>query len=365
MKPRTASKRKAPAAPRKPEKEPEPAKGARRVASGKGNRGSRGAPEGSEAAPAGSGAAPAGSEAAPGGSPTEGGAPLAGGERSALEVWRAEAMRLPAGGSRPRVPLHVLLDEAVAVARFFEKYFATVRNEDGSVGRIGLDSVARPGREVTAAAGAEVLSLREAIHEAQALYVAASKPREKRPVERGRVVLREIRSALAFLFDDGKRDVKDVQLERFEASGRGSRSESVLLMRLHEFGTFANVHRAELDGLGGFDVRLIDEALALSAALRALSPRVPAHELPGARMDLRNRLAALLAGRVASIRSAARFVFRGSPDIVREATSVYERRRAVAARRAKAEKGAGGGAPTGTEGAPAPKRASRSRRKPK
>src|SRR5262249_4517590 len=55
-----------------------------------------------------------------------------------------------------------------------------------------------------------------------------------------------------------------------------------------------------------------------------------------------------------AVRSAARFVFRDRPDIVREATSAYERRRRAAARRAEGAKKApqeGGGGPAG--GAPA------------
>ncbi len=237
------------------------------------------------------------------------------------------------------MPLHVLLDEAVAVARFFETYYPTLRNEDGTVARVGLDSVARPGRDLTATTGAEVLSLREAIQEAQAKYVMASAPREGQPLPRMRYVLGEMRSALAFLFDDGVRDVRDVQLERLASSKVGSlRSAAGLLTRLYQYATLANMHRAELDGLGGFDVALIDEAFALTDAMTRLEPSIPLAELPSGALDLRQRLSALLADRMNAVRSAARFVFRRTPAIVREATSAHERRRAVAARRAKSEK---------------------------
>jgi hypothetical protein len=288
------------------------------------------------------------------------------GARSALDVWRDEAMRLPAGVPRPRVPLHVLLDEAVSVARFFESHYPTLRNEDGTVARIGLDSVARPGRDLTASTAAEVLSLREAIHEAQVRYVEASAPRPGPPLARMRFVLKEIRGALGFLLDDGKRDVRDVQLEQLEASGSGSpRSTSALILALYQLATFANTHRAELDGLGGFDAALIDEAFALVDATKALPPVVPLAELPSDVLDLRNRLAMLLAARMSVVRAAARFVFRASPAIVREATSTYERRRAVAARRAKHEKKADSDAPPpATAGGRAPRRSPRSGKKP-
>lgn len=278
--------------------------------------------------------------------------------RSALDVWRGEAMRLPARAPRPRVPLHVLLDEAVSVARFFETHYPTLRDEDGTVTRIGLDSVARPGRDLTPATGAEVLSLREAIHEAQAKYVAAPSHRTSPPLARIRFVLGEIRATLGFWARDGERDARDVQLEQLDAFGGGSRSASALPVRLYQLASFANAHRAELDGLGGFDAALIDEAFALVEAATMLPPLVPEAELPSSVLALRNRLATLLAARMAAVRAAARFVFRGSPDIVREATSPYERRRAVAARRAKREKKAAGEAPPGS---PAGKRAPRKR----
>jgi hypothetical protein len=247
-------------------------------------------------------------------------------------------MRLSSGARRTRVPLHVLLDEAVVVARFFDTYYPTLRNDDGTVARIGLDSVARPGRELTAATGAEVLSLREAIQEAQARYVAVSAPRRRPPLERMRFVLGEIRSALTFLFDDGKRDVQGAQLEQLASSpGSDSRSESALAMQLYQYATLAEMNRADLDGLGGFDVSLIDEAFALVDAIHSIEPAVPLADLPSGVLDLRQRLATLLADRMGTIRSAARFVFRRSPAIVREATSTYERRRGAAARARRAD----------------------------
>ena len=54
---------------------------------------------------------------------------------------------------------------------------------------------------------------------------------------------------------------------------------------------------------------------------------------------LRNRLMTLLFDRMIRVRSAARFVFRGRPEIIREATSAYERRRRAAGRRAKEKNG--------------------------
>ena len=58
---------------------------------------------------------------------------------------------------------------------------------------------------------------------------------------------------------------------------------------------------------------------------------------------LRNRLATVLSNRMGVVRSAARFVFRNRPEIIREVTSAYERRRRAASRRAAAKKPKGEG----------------------
>lgn len=54
-----------------------------------------------------------------------------------------------------------------------------------------------------------------------------------------------------------------------------------------------------------------------------------------AALALRNKLMGLLVTRMSAVRAAARFVFRGQPEIVREVTSDYERRRRAAGRRTK------------------------------
>jgi hypothetical protein len=94
-----------------------------------------------------------------------------------------------------------------------------------------------------------------------------------------------------------------------------------------------------MDGLGGFELGLVDEANALSRQIQEHSagPIVP--EVPGAAqaLDLRNRVGALLLDRMQQVRSAARFVFRRNPELVREVTSTYERRKRRASRRAKEE----------------------------
>jgi hypothetical protein len=53
------------------------------------------------------------------------------------------------------------------------------------------------------------------------------------------------------------------------------------------------------------------------------------------KVDLRNRLVTLLEHRVSKVRRAARYVFRDHPEVVRQVTSSYERKRRVEAKRRK------------------------------
>ncbi|WP_437984739.1 hypothetical protein [Sorangium sp. So ce117] len=85
------------------------------------------------------------------------------------------------------------------------------------------------------------------------------------------------------------------------------------------------------------DAAHLDEARAVAAELR--SRPAQAEAISGQAQDallLRNKLATLLVERMGLVRNAARFVFRGQPEIVHEVTSAYERRKRAAARRAKA-----------------------------
>jgi hypothetical protein len=95
-------------------------------------------------------------------------------------------------------------------------------------------------------------------------------------------------------------------------------------------------YSTEFDGLGGFDVALLDEATVLAVKLRERSAARPGPQNVSAEqraLELRSRLASLLTQRMSVVRSAAHFVFRRQPNIVREVTSAYERRCRAAWRR--------------------------------
>lgn len=263
---------------------------------------------------------------------------------SPIDKWKAEAEALPPAQVRINVPFHVLLGEAVDVARFYDKY----RKANDGAGQPGLESVADKKRHLTAATGKDILSLLEATQQAQTAYRLTLSPELRAPLERSAFVLGEMTAALEWLFDDGMEDERDVQLDAVKKAYEDTPdSHDALAAELADYAGLADAYRDELGGLGGFDAALIDEAKQLAATLRE-RPAVPAAP-SAATADakaLRDRLAALLAQRMGIVRAAARFVFRNDAEIIREATSAYERRRKAAARRAAAKnQNPGGGAP--------------------
>lgn len=258
-----------------------------------------------------------------------------------LEKW---ARRAAAEGMRPEltissVPLHVLLGEAVDVAKFFARRWRTERDGQRVV-RLGLESAATAGKGLGPETGDELLELERASQAAQSAWLLTVDPPAdfQRERERARFVLGEIEAALEWLFDDGVADEKDAQLASVEQAHAGDPETSdALASALDDFAALAEPHRAALDGVGGFDASLLDEAPTLAAKLRE-QPSKPDPMGAEARAALarRNQIVNLLVQRVALVRSAARFVFRNEPAIVREVTSAYARRKRAARRGAKA-----------------------------
>lgn len=246
-----------------------------------------------------------------------------------------EANALPTDDLVISVPFHVLLGEAVDVARFYERYYDSMPPKDGKPGRRGFDTVENKKQGLTAGTGKEIMDLREAVQQAQTAYLASVSPRGTAPMERGRALVDELSSTLEWHFDDGVVNERDAQLSTVVQMHESTPdSADALAAELDDYAALASMYRAEIDGVGGFDAKTIDEAKKVAVELRdrPASPATPGEETRQA-LALRNRLATLLNQRMNLVRSAARFVFRGSPEIVRESTSAYERRRRAAARR--------------------------------
>jgi hypothetical protein len=107
---------------------------------------------------------------------------------------------------------------------------------------------------------------------------------------------------------------------------------------LDDYAHLAERYRDALDGLGGFSAAQIDESREVAAELRGRPAQVMVLSAEARQaLDRRNKLAAVLLDRMSLVRAAARFVFRSAPEIVREATSTYERRKRAASRRAKSK----------------------------
>jgi hypothetical protein len=257
--------------------------------------------------------------------------------KSDLDTWRLVANEVADGTAAIiTLPLAVLAGESVDVARFHAKYWDP-QVEPGKAPLRGLSSVAKAG-QIGPKTGAEILSLREAVSQAQAQYFLTF-GQTGNPMERGYFLLAEIKATLAYLLDDGVDDEKDAQLARIDAAhAADTESFDSLASALDDYGAFAEARRDELDGLGGFDVKHLDEARAVAAELRGRrSVGGTVSEASKAAITLRNKLIVLLTTRMSAVRAAARFVYRGQPEIIREATSEYERLRRASGKRAKAK----------------------------
>jgi hypothetical protein len=243
----------------------------------------------------------------------------------ALDAWRERALNVPGEILSSSVPLGVLLDEAAIAAAFF------ARRWKSTPAHAGLASAANA--SFTAATGRELGELREAVDEADAAYRAIPS-RPSGAAAEGRRLVRAIVATLAWHLDGGD-DVKArAQLDALRAAhAKVGRSALALARSLDDAAGLADAHRAAIAGLGGFDLRQIDAARSLAAALRerARAPREQPAEKREA-LALRNKLVALLRDRLATVRAAARFVFRDHPEIIREITSAHERARRTSGR---------------------------------
>ena len=120
-------------------------------------------------------------------------------------------------------------------------------------------------------------------------------------------VLREIVTTAEFAFDDGVLDVEDARLDALAAQHDSPTSQDAQAAALDDYAAFAAQHRERLDGLGGFDAALIDEASVRARELRVRSVQRLVGEPSAQReaIDLRNRLATLLYERMRRPREIA------------------------------------------------------------
>lgn len=270
--------------------------------------------------------------------------PPTGAERA---VYVAEAKTVePAGLS---IPFSVFTGESLDAARFvWNRWVAKRDPETKAVIAPGLElALSKPEREgkkpprIARSFAAEIVHLVTLAQEKHnAAVLAASSGSDGSLDDRAEFVASEIESVLDWHFSsDGVIDERDAQLSQVrDAHANDSDSRDALAQRLEDYAALARAYRDEIDGIGDFDARLIDEAFELVDKLRA-TPRAPkTNETRVSALEDRNRFVALAQRRVLLIRAAAQHVFREHPKVIREVTSSYLRRRRAEARRAKAAK---------------------------
>jgi hypothetical protein len=240
------------------------------------------------------------------------------------------------------LPIDVLVGESPEVVNFVRKYW------EPSGGRPGLKDA---GAKLQRTIDEEILSLRGAVQEAQTAYllIVEPKPASAGAIERAKFVLGEVTATLDWLLDDEVVEDADAQFAQVKAAHRDDTDGADnLAQALHDYATIAKPLVSRMAAVGGFNPELVDEAFRLASELGEVRQTpAPASAKSEEARRVRNGLALLLQDRVALVRAAARFVFRRHPEVVREATSAYERRRRAESRRRATAKNAAVKEPVG------------------
>lgn len=258
-----------------------------------------------------------------------------------LNKWSKEAWAVEAPLDTLGVPFYVLAGEALDVVRFARRYWDPGFDESGNVSRPGLSSAVGAGRFTNGIAD-EVQELHDALQAAQSKYKLAVNAPDAAPVDRAQFAIREMREVLHWYFDDGEEAKGDAQLAELTRTHQNALSHDALAAALFDYAALADMHRTAITGLGGFDASIIDNAPKIAMALRERSAGPATFEPPPdvqQALELRNRIATLLFDRMGRVRTAAQFVFRKHPAIVRQVTSAYERTQRAARRRHERENG--------------------------
>jgi hypothetical protein len=242
------------------------------------------------------------------------------------DLWLPTACALQA--SNPlRVPYDVALREAAQVSAFVVHYWEPAD---------GRPNLSRVKARLPFRVADEIRSLIKATQEAQTRLLLLVDPLVLDVGERARFVVEELESALSFLLDDDVHEPADDQLAQIKAfhAQDGQRS-TALAQSLRDYATLAEELESRLvDADSEFDPKLILEARELAERLiHGATPRQSEEVFTATRV--RNGMLTLLQERVVAIRKTAAHVFRSRPDLLREVTSAFERRRRMAVRRAR------------------------------
>lgn len=261
--------------------------------------------------------------------------------------WNAAAASLAPDEVNLTMPLAVLLGESIDVAKFARLRWEPARDKE-KITAPGLSSAVRGDLKIKpfavvpvlhAGTAQEMLVLHALTQEAQTRWLLSSKAAspDRHPRTEGAELLSDLRGAVESYLDDGVETHEDAQLRAVnEAHANDPETDDALATALVDYAALAESLLPGLDGYADFSSAWVSRARVLAAELR-VAPATGAPTANGdrAQLEMRDRLATLLARRVRLVRAKARFVFRAHPPLVREVTSTYERRRRAASRRAK------------------------------
>lgn len=244
--------------------------------------------------------------------------------------WATESKALDGSRNPLRLPYDVALEEAASLAGFIRTHWEPTGERPG---------LKRVKNRLPLATADDLVSLVTDVGKAQTELLLIVDPVVVALGERARFVVDEIESAIAFTLDDDVHEAADdqlAQLQQFHAQD-GQRS-SALAQALRDYGALGAKLKARIVADDAeFDATLLTESLTLATKLDAEAADPAAGKSKAAKDATvkRNQRLALLVQKVSLVRKVAGHVYRQHPDVVRETTSAYDRRRRAAARRAK------------------------------
>lgn len=244
--------------------------------------------------------------------------------------WSVEFASTSAGTVGTGVPYKVALDEGLGLVVYVRRYWEPDTSPANP--RPGLNSARLPDDIAM-----QLLSLFRLTRSSSEQFILSTAPRESLDLlDRGEYVLGELKAAIQHHADDGEVNELDAQVDELARLHTGADSFVEVAQALDDYAAVAEPIRNELDGLGGFDASMIEEARDLALKLRVAKRHSgPLNETQKMALAQRNRYLRMLWKRVLMVRRAAQYVFRHHPKIAREATSAYRRQKSAEARRLK------------------------------
>lgn len=232
---------------------------------------------------------------------------------------------------KPSVPHGVFFGESVDVAGKAEMYWSP-KGE----GALAVPGLTQAGPRMFEGIPSKVVDLVKLGQEAHVDYLLTVNPSaSKELLLQVQTLTDKIESVLEYVFDDGVEDEKDAQLAAVKAND--SDTIDGMALDLEEVVGLATLHLDLMKTVPLFDEAWLAQGKAAAEALRALPPGRYSTPEAKAKIGRRNQIFSLIAKNVREIRAAARLVFSSHPDIYRQFTSAYERRRRTALARAKAK----------------------------